>query len=362
MSDLNLKLPEPPAPTKKPSQLLWRSFLGLGVSAAAVGAWWPHATVEQKPAVTMVTSESDSLPFREDWLIRLKQSGAWEQAAQMFQSALNSPQLTSQRRAQLLLEQAECYHGSKQHGLALLNLYAAEELSDDEELDRKIQRQLLEHLRAMGRFDTLSDELSRKNAERRDGKAEVDDPVVATVDGEALTLSQFRKEVDLQIESRIAQSQSEGKAGPELEALREELQKQFSVPGEQFRLLQQWVSQEVLLREAEQWQLQQHPEYSTAMERFRKQLLTSLLLRQQLDLGELDDKDLDNFIKANPEQVGLEGEESEWTAEALAELRPKAEKLYLEQKRQRKQSQFQQELMERHQVEIFRESFTEGAQ
>jgi hypothetical protein len=367
MSQLDLKLPPSSAtPSKKSdSSLAWRLFMGAGVVAAALGAWWPHLNPPPKPtnAALLLDTGHQITPsyFSEDLLLKLKKAGAWKEAANLLDAPLAQADLTELRRAQLLFQQADLMSKATQYSTALESLYKAEVFvgKDDAELSRKIERAIIDNLRNMGRFDAISDELASKNRERRDGDKSIKDAKVAVVDGEEFTMSDFRKVVDLEIDQRLRQMQ--GQSPKELEAARIELQKQFSAPGEQYRLLQQWVSTEVLVREAEQWQLEQHPEYGAAMKQFRRQLLAGLLMENKLKLEPISELDLNNYIETHRADLGLSTEPGQLAPEALEGVKPQAEKLYTQIKVQEKQQAFQQDLMQRHKVEIFREAFTEGA-
>ena len=370
MSELNLKLPQnnkPATPSKSEGSMLWKCFVGTGILLTAVGAWWPQLSGPPhhppKPMAQGSIAILNLNPFDEDLLLKLKKAGAWSQAAHLLDSALAQADIDNVRRCQLLFQQADLYSKASEYATALEGLYRAEGLlgKADEELARKIERAILDNLRSMGRFDAISDELAAKNRERKDGSTQVKDNTVATVDGEPLSLSDFRKVVDLEIEQRLRQMQAQGQNPKELETARTELQKQYSAPGEQYKLLQQWISTEVLVREAEQWKLEQHPEYSSAMKQFRRQILAQLLLGTQLKAEPVSESDLDNYIEAHRSELGLSSGNVQLTAEDLKKAKPQAEKLYSQAKLEEKQQAFQKDLMSRHKVEVIRDAFTEGA-
>jgi hypothetical protein len=371
MSQLDLKLPQnsnsTSIPKKAGNSLAWKSFVSAGIVVAALGAWWPHLSPPPKTKTMalppMAGPQQHQLPFSEDLLLKLKKAGAWTEAAKLLDTALAQKDLSNLRLSQLLFQQADLFSNASQYSSALERLYRAEMTlgKEDEDLARKIERAIIDNLRNMGRFDAISDELAAKNRERRDGEATVKDPTVALVDGEALSLSDFRKVVDREIEQRLRQMQAQGQSPKELETARTELQKQYSAPGEQYRLLQQWISTEVLVREAELWKLEQHPEYASAMQQFRRQLLAQLLMEQQLKLEPISDSDLNNYMETHRADIGLSTDGGQLSPEDLANAKPKAEKLYSQIKLQEKQQAFQKDLMSRHKVEVIREAFTEGA-
>ena len=370
MSQLDLKLPQNNKPAasagKGEGSLLWKTFVGGSLILAAVGAWWPQLSGPPKAApvlMPMAMTSGPALPFSEDLLLKLKKAGAWLEAARLLDAALAQEQLDKMRRAQLLVQQADLFSKASQYSTALDRLYRAETLIDasDEELKRKTERAILDNLRSMGRFDAISDELAAKNRERKDGSAEAKDPTVATLDGEPLKMSDFRKVVDLEIEQRLRQMQAQSQNPHELDNARAELQKQYAAPGEQYKLLQQWISTEVLVREAEQWKLEQHPEYAASMKQFRRQLLAQLLLESKLKLEPISESDLKNFIETHRSDLGLSTDKGQLSPEDIKKAQPQAEKLYSQNKLQEKQQAFQKDIMSRHKVDVVRDAFTEGA-
>ena len=363
MSQLDLKLPENPtsiSPKPQSSPVLWRCFIGAGVLAAAAGAWWPQLQPRTYMVSGIATAASVGLPFSEELLLRLSKAGAWQEAAKLLDSALINQNLTPQRKAELHLKKGDFLVNAEKFPAALSEFYRADLLQSDDDFSRKIDQRIIDTLRQMGRYDTIGEELSQKNRARKNGDDTVKPTVVAKVDGEEILLSDFRKQVDLEIERRLMQAKATEKDPAKLKQLEEQLRQQFSAPGEQWKLLQQYVSQKVLVREAEQWKLEEHPEFKKQMETIRSQLLAQLLMETKVEPQNISDMDVNNYIEANRESLGLSTEPGQLSPQDLQQAMPKAKLAYTELKRQENQAEFQKSLMERHQVEIFREAFTEG--
>ncbi|MBF0197679.1 MAG: hypothetical protein HQL32_08205 [Planctomycetes bacterium] len=94
---------------------------------------------------------------------------------------------------------------------------------------------------------------------------------------------------------------------------------------------------------------------------FRKQLMSNILVEEMIRIDEVNDMDLNNFAQTHKEELGLSTDPGEISPDALASIKPQAEKLYREQKQKELITQFQGEVSKRHEVKVFQEAFSEGA-
>jgi len=208
----------------------------------------------------------------------------------------------------------------------------------------------------------VSDELTRKNRERQGGSGDVKDPNVATVDGLDLKLSDFRTKVESMIQQRIMALKAQGLDESKEQEMAESIRKQYSAPYEQMKFLEQWVSRELLYREALEWKLEQHPEFLDAMDDFKKGFLGQLLMRDKVSVGEVSELDLNNYAETNRAALGLSTEPGHLDPAAIAAAKDKILTAYKKDKSAELQKAFQAEMLKRHKVEINREAFSEGAQ
>jgi hypothetical protein len=365
MSQLNLKIPEnaTQAPAPKQDSKGWKIFISAGVICAAVGAWMPKGSVQPSTASAIAPpTAATSLPYSDELLLRLTKAGAWSEAAKAIDASLHAPELSVQRKAELHLKKGEFLQNADQHEAALTEYYRADLLPlKDEDIQRKIHQSVIDTLRVLKRYDAIGDELNAKNRQRQGDASGTQDPVVAKVDGLPIHMSQFRKQVDLTVQQQLNQAKAQQKKPEELNQLEEQLRQQYSAPGEQWNLLQQYVSQQVMIREAEAWKLEEHPDFIQQMETIRGQLLAQLLFQTKVEPKDISEMDLKNYIESNRESLGLSTEPGQLSPQDLQNAMPKAEMAYTQLKREENQQAFQKSLMERHKVEVFREAFTEGA-
>ena len=370
MSQLDLNLP-PMAPQTPPSNKKGGSPLNIltliVALAAAAGAWLPKSSNSSTPKSVEVQVDRKAThgEFREALLLKLKNAGAYRKAAEHLGLALSKKGLSQDRQAKLLKERGDFYLLDGDREQALSDYYLAEVLIEGDEnqkdLARELSQAIIETLRQMGQYAAVSDELNRKNRQRQGGDGSVTDPTVATVDGIELKLSTFRTKVEEMIQQRIVALKSQGLDSEKEKELTESIRKQYSAPYEQMKFLEQWVSRELLYREALLWKLDQHYEFETAMEEFRKGYLGQLLMRDKVSVGEVSELDLKNYAEANKTKFGFSANTQTLAQADFNAAKDQILEAYKKEKTQELQKQFQTEMLKRHEVDIKQDAFSEGA-
>lgn len=362
MSDLNLELPKPPpSPQKKKGGTPVLQILIL-IALIALIAIQLIPSSHSRITNVQINSGNSGLPFDEDVLLRLEKAGAHREAARTLSTALASKKISQERKTELLIRRARLLNLAGDHEAALADFYRAEALKQDAS-DTELNKEILNTLRRMGRFDAASDELRNINRlQRSDEKDRTQsDPILAKVDGEELKMSEFRKVIDLAIEQKLFALPKQGLDADALTKAKEEITQQMANPGERWKALQEWVSSEVLYREALLWKLDSSPEFLDRMENLRRAILGQMIVTQQIEKALPREQDIENELKANPEKYGPSANTQNWTPEQQNTALMKAKAQYLETWQQERQQAFQKDLMERHKVEVFREVFEEGA-
>jgi len=368
LSQLDLNLPpveNPTPPSKKGGSPLQVVILIIAI-VAAVGAWLPKEGGKPSTSVEVqVDSKATHGEFKEALLLKLKNAGAYKKAAEHLSLALAKEGLTPARQAKLLKERGDFYLLAREREQALSDFYLAEVMIEGNEeektLARELSQNIIETLRQMGQYAAVSDELARKNRKRQGGNGAVQDPTVAVVDGVELKMSDFRTKVEKMIQQRILSLKAQGLDAEKEKEMAESIRKQYSAPYEQMQFLQQWVSRELLYREALEWKLDQHHEYEAAMNDFKKGFLGQLLMRDKVSVGDVSDLDLKNYAEANRATLGLSTEAGNLPQAEIDAAKDKIVAAYQKEKSQELQQAFQTEMMKRHKVEIKREAFSEGA-
>ena len=359
MSDLNLELPSspPPQPPKRGGPPILQIFTLLALLvliALQVGQ-----VQSFDPKVVQVQDASSEMPFNEDVLLRLEKAGAHSEAAKTLSSALASEDLSRERQAELLKRRGRLRNLAGHHEAALGDFYRAEVLLGGEP-KTELNKEILNTLRRMGRFDSASDELRSLNRRQQGGEAQQDDPILSRVDGRELKLGEFRKVIDLAVQQRLHALPKEGMDSASFKKAEEEIRQQLATPGERWKVLQEWVSSEVLYQEALLWKLDSSSDFLDRLENFRRAILGQMVVSQQIEKAQPRSEDIQNELQANPDKYGPSANINGWSPAEHEAALSKANSEYLKTWQGERQQAFQKDLMERHQVEVFREVFEEG--
>jgi hypothetical protein len=366
MSNLDLKMPDqPPVQASNSSNgkgLLIINSILIIVCIAVVFLREPTGSSQVSTQIQINATES-VIPFQEDLVIKLKKAGAFEEAAALIDNALQNKNIDATKKASLLKRKGDLLAQTNNKGKALLAYYYAEELNNnqDSELSRKLTQAIIDTLRRMGKYSSVSSEIARKNRQRSGDKKTEKDPTVAVVDGVPLKMSDF--EVDLQnfVSNEVARLTLKVDDPAEIQKITEQVRKQYSAPYEKLKYLQNFVTQDVLYRDAQKWKLEEHPKFIESMDAFRKNLLRNLLIQENIKIDKIDESDLNNFIETHRSELSLSTDAGTLAPDQLASIKPLAIKLYKDEKTKELTQKFQQELFKRHKIEIIREPFTEGA-
>lgn len=363
MSDLDLSVPkvEHPPESKQSSNPLWNIVIIVLLVVCAIGIWMPKKDKEDSPIIT--DTKSIKLPSgTEDIIVKLKKGGAFEEAADMIGLLSQQEGVNPQRKARLLKRQGDLYLQGDLNKKALRSYYLSEQANQkkDADLERETTQAILGLLRKIGQYSAVSAELASKNRERLGQKNKNNDPIVAKVDGKEIPLSDFELALDKHINQRIFQLTMKVEKEEEKKRIAEQTKKQYHAPYEKLKFLQQWISDEVLYREAVIWKIDKMPKFIEQMEDYRKFLMRQQLFESKVKVDQVSDIDLKNYVSANRTNLGLSTDPGQLKPEEFNLVRAEAEIRYKTEKTKEMAELFQKEVSQRHQVEIFNKVFTEG--
>lgn len=370
MSELDLRLPGQipnDRPKNKASEpLLWRAVVLILLLTCCIGIWLPcikKCHVQPVGAAATPMAAAGTVEVSEEMIVNLKKAGAFKEAAELLSLWLQNPALTTDRKARLLSKQGELYDLAGLHGEALKSYYLSAEsnLGRDADLERETSAAIIEVLRKMGQFSAVSSYISEKNRSRQGGKPGENDPVVAKFDGKPFLMSDLDVELKKFVDARVAELARDSKEASEVQRIEADTRKQYAAPYEKMKFLETWLQGEILYQEAVAFKMEQHPRYEEAMQSYRKNLLSNLLLQSKVQAAPGSELDLKNYATAHKEQLGLSTDPGQIKEEQFNRVKDKAEQLYREEKSRENMQIFQAEVMKRHEVEIMRDAFSQGA-
>ena len=365
MSDLDLKLPDTQTqPTPKGNNTLTTVLcvINLLLICVVIVVVLNQSNKQSIPAEIKINSKESGLPFMEEVVIKLKNAGAFEEAAQMIDNAIKKSK-SSKTQASLLKQKGDLLVQTDKKGEALQAYYYAEKINNNQDvnLERNIKKSIIDTLRSMGKYSAVSSEIARTNRERSGQPKIKNDPVVAIIDGIELKMSDFEVHLQKFISNEITRLTYNIKKEEEIKRITEQIRKQYSAPFEKLKYLQQYVTNDILYQDALKWELEKHPKYIDTMEDMRKNLLRQLLIQENVKVDNIDDLDLKNYIETHRTELSLSTDSGTLSPDQIELVRPKAINLYTEDKKKELTQKFQQSLFQRHKVEIKREPFMDGA-
>jgi hypothetical protein len=185
--------------------------------------------------------------------LKLEQQGLQDSAANAWIEYLSIADQKQDDAARIWFRIGRLFQDARQYEKALDAYYRSEHFAKVDEISSETARRIQECLESMGKFAALRDELSSRvgiqdttvdNAKKADR-----DIVVAEIGAQKITLSdldhRIEKEIDRQL-SLIALDMTDEQKNKQKEALL----KEFSSTSQRERILNQYLAEEILYREA----------------------------------------------------------------------------------------------------------------
>ncbi|MBN1361872.1 MAG: peptidyl-prolyl cis-trans isomerase [Sedimentisphaerales bacterium] len=231
---------------------------------------------------------------------KLAQRNLHEQAAAAWQDYLGSAELTDVERANVLFQVATSFEKAGRYADAIENYYRSEATASLDELGPQINAHVKECFEKLGRFASLRyemmDRTSPSSSEPAGGK------VVAEIGPEKITEARL----DTLIEEAVENELLPMRAYLTLEQFNE--QKRYDLerlrrPQAKGQFLGEWLSQELLYREALEQELGERPEIKRLMHARTREMLSRRMLEEQLvSKVHITDGDVQTYFRANKEK------------------------------------------------------------
>jgi parvulin-like peptidyl-prolyl isomerase len=222
-------------------------------------------------------------------------------AAEAWLRYLASAKLSPKEQATRYYDVGKLYQEAGDFERALVNYYRSEAVAEVAELALELSRRKRECFRRLGNIAGLNRELEAMTAlVPAGGPKQPGGEVVAEIGREKITMEDVNRRVDQLVELQLKQYAG-FMSGEELNRQKEKLVDQLQSKEAKFRLLQDMIAQEVLLREAMKRGLDKKPENERTMEEFRRSFLSNEVLEaeteQKVNVTESDLRDYYNAHK-----------------------------------------------------------------
>jgi hypothetical protein len=238
--------------------------------------------------------------------LKLEQQGLQDAAAGAWIEYLSVADLKPEDTARIWFRIGKLFQDVHQYEKSLDAYYRSEYFAKVDEISPEISRRVQECLESMGKFAALRDELSSrvgmKDATAGDSKATGRDTVVAEIGSQKITLSdldhRIENEIDRQL-SMIAPDMTDEAKNRQKEAL----VKQFATTTQRERILNQYLAEEILYREARASKLMEDPDVQAEIQNQERSILAQKIIQKAYaELIKITPGDLKNYYEAHKEE------------------------------------------------------------
>ncbi len=235
--------------------------------------------------------------------IDLENKNISAEAADLWERYLEMANLTDYEAGNVRYRVAKLRQASGQNDKAFAQLALAEKMLGDSSPDllQEIGIRRVECLRKLGRWAEVAREMADRATIGAEDNGASGQQVVAEIDGQKITVSEFDLLLSNQIE--MAVSSRLGLSPEDQNALRRRAHEQFADPQFRQRELQRIVAMRVLAQEARERDLDKSAEFRDRLQAVADEILgQTLLFEESAKRGTVTDEDVERFYRANTDR------------------------------------------------------------
>ena len=293
--ELNLTLPErkqkPPSRSGAATVLLVLLLL-LVIANLAVSLTGRSAN--RRPAAPAVLPAED----QKDLALKLERQGLHATAAEAWKEYMASASPDAREQANIWYRIGTLQQEAGSHEKALEAYYRSESLAVVDELAPEIGRRTQECLEALGKFAALRHELADRVGIKK-GEQPAGTEVLAEIGKQKITKARLDQMVEEQVERQLAQFAAH--LPPEqLNKQKEAMLRRFATPQARLQMLQQFIGQELLYREAREARLADDPATRALLRDVEKSILAQKAMERELaDKIKITPTDVQTYYEAH---------------------------------------------------------------
>ena len=228
---------------------------------------------------------------------KLERNQLYAEAARTWEQAAQQAPPQGEDRAEALFRIGKNLSLAHQHERALGYLFAAEAADETKRWKASINKLVLEGLSALGREDVRAHQAAKRIA--LDARGEETPKILADIGGEPITELDLQSFARRMVTQQLSMQRQFMSADAFNEAIESGLDRFETVDGRE-QLLQMYLSQELLYREALAANLPEDEGVRQRTVDARRQILTEAFLGDYLDRNlQIDQTDLENAYEAN---------------------------------------------------------------
>ena len=285
--------------------------------------------------------------------LKLAQRNLYERAAKVWQEYLATTDLGKVERAKALFQVGTLLEKAGQLQEAIEYYYRSETVTKLDELAEQINTHIKDCFEKLGKFSALRYELMGRTS--LDDSAQAGAKIVAEIGPEKIT----EADLDAIIESNIDNQLSPMAAFMTAEQLNEQKAKmleQFRTSQAKSQLLQTWLAQEVLYRQALKDDLSNDAQVKKLLGDLTRSVLSQEMMSRELAANiHVTQNDVQTYYNANKDKYIEPANEEEGTSQrqkTFDEVQQQVMSELLDQKRRDVQQQYIEQMMKQYNVII----------
>jgi hypothetical protein len=278
----------------------------------------------------------------------------YTRAAKAWQDYLLLAELPDTEKAKTLFRIGTLLKKAGKYEEAIEYYYRSETAAKLSELEPQINAHIKDCFEKLGMFSALRYELMDRTSYGK--KSEAGGKIVAEIGAEKFTEADLNAYIERAIDNQLAPIAA-FMTTEQLNEQKKRVLEQYKNPSAKQQLLETWIAQEVLYREALEEKLSEEPEVKTMIEDLVRGTLSQQLMNKELaNKINITETDLQTYYKANQDKfIEPADEEDPNSAErqkSFDEVRQQIAQQLLSEKRQDVYQDYIKEMMDKYNVII----------
>ncbi len=307
-----------------------------------------------KPLLSGNISSSLSAEQVKDLAAKLAGRNLYTRAAEVWRDYLSLAKVPDTEHAKILFQIGTLLEKAGMYAEAIEYYYRSEIAAKLTELEPQINTHIKDCFEKLGKFSALRYELMDRTS--YGGKSEAGGKIVAEIGAEKITESDLDAFAERTMDNQLAPMRVFMTTG-QLDEQKKKMLEQYKSPSAKQELLQYWLAQEVLYRQALEEKLSEEPDVKILIEDLVRGTLSQQLMNRELaEKINITETDLRTYYEANKdkfvEPANEEDPNSTERQKSFDEVRQEVVTALLSQKRQDVQTALIEKMMDKFNVII----------
>jgi len=232
--------------------------------------------------------------------VKLSQRNLYDRAAHTWQDYLQAAELTDAERAKILFQIGTLLEKAGSYAEAIEYYYRSELTARQADLEHQINTHIRDCFERLGKFSSLHYELIDRTSFKKSGGAGA--KIVAEIGPEKISEADLDALIEAEIENQLS-PWAAFMTPEQLNEQKKQMLERFKSPKMKLQYLRNWLTEEVLYREALKQQLAQEKQVKKLMEAQARNILSQQMMNRRLaEKIHITETDLRTYYKANKDK------------------------------------------------------------